>query len=267
MYYVGIAYRTLGQHDLAQAQLEKALKEAEEKQFGHLALYVRSDLINTLLSQNHLDEAKVYAWQNLRQARDVGNQRAEERALLYLAQIAEDQKDYQQSMYYIDTAFAVSKRLAQFDQDMQMDYLQRKFGSYRQEQEHARSIQELELAHSKLETRNMREDMDKEVNLRDKVVEMERLLEDFSGDKDLNEFELYFKRMGAEFWEKLDSRFPGLQPHDKCLCAFIYLRLGTKEIAAITHRAVRSVYTAKNRLKKKMGLAQDADLQDFLHSL
>ena len=48
---------------------------------------------------------------------------------------------------------------------------------------------------------------------------------------------------------------------------FIYLRLGTKEIAAITHRAVRSVYTAKNRLKKKMGLAQDADLQDFLHSL
>ena len=221
MYYVGIAYRTLGQHDLAQAQLEKALKEAEEKQFGHLALYVRSDLINTLLSQNHLDEAKVYAWQNLRQARDVGNQRAEERALLYLAQIAEDQKDYQQSMYYIDTAFAVSKRLAQFDQDMQMDYLQRKFGSYRQEQEHARSIQELELAHSKLETRNMREDMDKEVNLRDKVVEMERLLEDFSGDKDLNEFELYFKRMGAEFWEKLDSRFPGLQPHDKRLCAFI----------------------------------------------
>lgn len=155
LYYVGIAYRTLGQHDLAQAQLEKALKEAEEKQFGHLALYVRSDLINTLLSQNHLDEAKVYAWQNLRQARDVGNQRAEERALLYLAQIAEDQKDYQQSMYYIDTAFAVSKRLAQFDQDMQMDYLQRKFDSYRQEQEHARSIQELELAHGKLETRNL----------------------------------------------------------------------------------------------------------------
>lgn len=115
--------------------------------------------------------------------------------------------------------------------------------------------------------KDMREDMDKEVNLRDKVVEMERLLEDFSGDKDLNEFELYFKRMGAEFWEKLDSRFPGLQPHDKRLCAFIYLRLGTKEIAAITHRAVRSVYTAKNRLKKKMGLAQDADLQDFLHSL
>lgn len=60
-----------------------------------------------------------------------------------------------QSMYYIDTAFAVSKRLAQFDQDMQMDYLQRKFDSYRQEQEHARSIQELELAHSKLETRNL----------------------------------------------------------------------------------------------------------------
>ena len=58
-------------------------------------------------------------------------------------------------MYYIDTAFAVSKRLAQFDQDMQMDYLQRKFDSYRQEQEHARSIQELELAHSKLETRNL----------------------------------------------------------------------------------------------------------------
>lgn len=357
LYYVGIAYRTLGQDGLALAQLKKALKEAEENQYGHLALYVRSDLINTLLSQRHLEEAKAYALQNLRQAREVGNQRAEERTLLYLAQIAEDQKDYEQSMYYIDTAFGVSKSLARFDQDMQMDYLQRKFDSYRQEQEHARSIQELELAHSKLETRNLwilvfciaglllaiaivviyrrfvaqrrlnrlirmrldenesisqdrMEDLQQEygraLSDRDKelasqalyyakieglvetlgeklramrtlfdlkakekmyVAEMEQLLKEFTPDKNWNEFELYFKRVDNEFFEKLEKRFPDLTPNEKRLCALIRLNLNSKEIADMTSRTFRSVNTAKTRLKKKLGVNPDMSLYDFLINL
>lgn len=99
------------------------------------------------------------------------------------------------------------------------------------------------------------------------VMEMERLLKDFSPGKDWEEFELYFKRVDQDFWIKLENRFPDLTSHDKRLCAFIWLRLSPKEIASITNRAVRSVYTAKNRLKKKLGLEPESDLYDFLHSL
>lgn len=49
------------------------------------------------------------------------------------------------------------------------------------------------------------------------------------------------------------------------LCAFIRLGLSTKSIADITFREVRSVESARNRLRKKFGLQQQDSLVTFLH--
>ena len=41
----------------------------------------------------------------------------------------------------------------------------------------------------------------------------------------------------------------------------------TKEIAVLTYREVRSVDSARNRLRKKLGLELTDDLTAYLHSL
>ena len=48
------------------------------------------------------------------------------------------------------------------------------------------------------------------------------------------------------------------------LCALLRLGLSTKEIADITFKEVRSVESARNRLRKKLQISQTEDLQKFL---
>ena len=98
------------------------------------------------------------------------------------------------------------------------------------------------------------------------VSEMQQILDSYS-PAGVDEFSLYFKRVDPDFWAKMESRFPELSPMERRLCALVWLKLNTKEIAALTHRAVSSVYTSKNRLKKKIGCPSDTHLYDFLHSL
>ena len=357
LFYMGIAYVGLGEYDMAEKQFREALNEATSRDFGHLSLYIRSNLVYVLVERGDLEEAGLLAEKNLVSAIAIDNLEMQENALVYLSHIAAFREDFRLGRLYMDSAYHVGVRLAAQNNELRQSYHLWRLEQYRKFQSMERTERQVELLNSELRYKNvlvkggvalgsllvllvvvlywggvmqyrrnqlfrlrldetagihqdriedMREDMDKAVSSRDKeltaqalydlkirglissfagklremkmhghlnakeklyVVEMEHLLDDFSHDKELNEFELYFKRVGPGFWEKLDRRFPHLQPHDKRLCAFIYLRLSSKEIASITHRAVRSVYTAKNRLKKKLGLAQDADLYDFLHSL
>lgn len=64
--------------------------------------------------------------------------------------------------------------------------------------------------------------------------------------------------------KKLALQYPQLSEKDLHLCAFLHLGMSTKEIAALTSREVRSVDSARNRLRKKLGLAPQQSLQQFL---
>lgn len=81
------------------------------------------------------------------------------------------------------------------------------------------------------------------------------------------EFKLFFGRVHPEFYRILEEKYPELTPKDMRLCAFLYLGLTTKEIAELTSREVRSVESARNRLRKKMGLDLSEDLTAHLHSV
>lgn len=98
------------------------------------------------------------------------------------------------------------------------------------------------------------------------VTEMQHLLDAYS-PQGMEEFFLYFRRVEPDFWAKLEERFPGLGPLEKRLCALVWIGLSTKEIAVLTHRAASSVYTSKNRLKKKIGCSSGVRLYDFLRSM
>ncbi|MBR1881951.1 MAG: tetratricopeptide repeat protein [Muribaculaceae bacterium] len=64
----------------------------------------------------------------------------------------------------------------------------------------------------------------------------------------------------ADFYRRVLARYPMLTQGDLRLCALLRQGLSTKEISAITCKEVRSVETARNRLRKKCGIPAGEDL-------
>lgn len=83
-------------------------------------------------------------------------------------------------------------------------------------------------------------------------------------DKPLgNDFHTYFDEVHPGFLQRLEQQYH-LSKTDLRLCAYLHLGMTTKEIAALTFKEVRSVESSRNRLRKKLGLPPESNLQDFL---
>ncbi len=79
------------------------------------------------------------------------------------------------------------------------------------------------------------------------------------------DFELRFKQIHSDFYTQLNFRFPTLTPNEKKLCAFLRLNMSSREISAITNQSIKSIETARTRLRKKMGLSnQKITLSEFI---
>jgi len=98
----------------------------------------------------------------------------------------------------------------------------------------------------------------------DRIKEMISDLHQYSTGHDWQEFRLYFEEVHQSFEKNLSTAFPDLSPNDKKICALLKLGLSSKEIASITFRELRSVESARNRLRKKLGLAADVNIHTFL---
>jgi len=107
------------------------------------------------------------------------------------------------------------------------------------------------------------------VNPREKesAERIRRLISDlhqYSAGPDWEEFRLYFEEVHQSFEKNLSTAFPNLSQNDKRICALLKLGLSTKEIASISFRELRSVESARNRLRKKLGLTADVNIHTFL---
>jgi tetratricopeptide (TPR) repeat protein len=85
-------------------------------------------------------------------------------------------------------------------------------------------------------------------------------------DSDIwEDFELRFKQVHSDFYVHLNAKYPSLTPNEQKLCAFLRLNMSSREISSITKQSVKSIETARTRLRKKMGLSnQKISLSDFL---
>ncbi|PLX18960.1 MAG: hypothetical protein C0599_11470, partial [Salinivirgaceae bacterium] len=82
------------------------------------------------------------------------------------------------------------------------------------------------------------------------------------------EFEVRFKQVHEDFYEKLNNQFPDLTPNETRLCAFLRLNMTSKEISAITFQSIKSIEVARTRLRKKLNLVNtDTNLVTFLMSI
>lgn len=77
-------------------------------------------------------------------------------------------------------------------------------------------------------------------------------------------FKTYFINIYPSFFEQLIQLYPDITPAEIKLAAFLRLNLTTKEIASISFITPDSVKTARNRLRKKLNLKPNENLNKFL---
>ncbi len=97
--------------------------------------------------------------------------------------------------------------------------------------------------------------------------ELRKLVQDISEetrDDSWASFKTYFDNVHPSFFQRLIELFPDLTPAEMRLAAFLRLNLSSKEIASILFITPDSVKTARNRLRKKMNLSPDENLNRFL---
>lgn len=86
-------------------------------------------------------------------------------------------------------------------------------------------------------------------------------------DKDWQDFMISFEKVHVSFFSTLKERFPDLSSGYLKICTFIKLNLSTKEIASIMGISPQSVNVARYRLRKKLNLAGEDSLDDYLRSI
>ncbi len=96
------------------------------------------------------------------------------------------------------------------------------------------------------------------------ISEMFAQINQVSNGNDWEEFRLYFQEVHQSFEKNLSTAYPDLSPNDKKICALLRLGLSTKDIASITFREIRSVESARNRLRKKLCLTPEVNITNFL---
>ncbi len=95
--------------------------------------------------------------------------------------------------------------------------------------------------------------------VRESVLRAVRGLEGTLDQQVWEAFELRFEQVHQGFFDRLQAAFPNLTPNERRLCAFLKLNLTTKEIAAITTQSINSIYVARTRLRRKLGLQEEED--------
>ncbi|WP_290539988.1 triple tyrosine motif-containing protein [Alistipes sp.] len=83
-------------------------------------------------------------------------------------------------------------------------------------------------------------------------------------ESDLAVFLIKFEQTHVTYFQVLKQRFPELTTNDLRLCACLKMNLCTKEIANLMGLSVRAVENNRYRIRKKIGLSPDRNLNEFL---
>jgi DNA-binding CsgD family transcriptional regulator len=100
------------------------------------------------------------------------------------------------------------------------------------------------------------------------IEQLIRLLEnDFKNKDQWKTFLVHFERVHPEFYRKLSERYPHLTKQDKRILAYLKMQLSTKEIAQLQGVNYESINTNRYRIRKKLGLPKEMELDDFVTQL
>jgi DNA-binding CsgD family transcriptional regulator len=118
---------------------------------------------------------------------------------------------------------------------------------------------------------NIKEEI-RQAKLTDKVEDKQRALEKIIKEidttlkvqEDWKQFEHHFDRVHGDFLKRLTQEFTDLTPGEQKLCAFLRLKMDTKEIANLMAISLRGVEVTRYRLRKKFKLETHQNLSKFI---
>ena len=101
--------------------------------------------------------------------------------------------------------------------------------------------------------------------------ELKKILKVLSEEEKLNDewehFSQHFNSVHGDFLTNLKNKFSTLKPHELQLCAYLRMNLSSKEIAPLMSISVRGVEISRYRLRKKLNLATEDNLAQYLLDL
>lgn len=108
---------------------------------------------------------------------------------------------------------------------------------------------------------------DKKTVVTGKITEIRNNLQTYLNDDDgWGKFEENFNLVYDDFMKKLTDQFTTLKMSDRKLCAYLRMGLSSKEMASLLNMSVRSIETARYRLRKKLNLEAGDNLTDFIQN-
>ncbi|RQP15910.1 MAG: hypothetical protein EAS52_13495 [Parapedobacter sp.] len=85
---------------------------------------------------------------------------------------------------------------------------------------------------------------------------------------DFEDIKMQIQDLHPNFFSRLSEKsVQKLTPLDLRYCAYLHLKMTTKQIAQVLHVAPQSVRMFKYRLKQKFGLDKDSDFEEFLQEI
>ena len=78
------------------------------------------------------------------------------------------------------------------------------------------------------------------------------------------QFQLNFDQVHQDFAVKIKERYPNLTPNEIRLCCLVRINLANNEVASIQNISISGVEKAKYRLKRKLGLNPEQDLNQYI---
>ncbi len=83
-------------------------------------------------------------------------------------------------------------------------------------------------------------------------------------DHEWEQFAIHFDQVHGDFTKRIKQQYPDLTPQEMKLSAYLRMNLSTKEIAHLLNISVRGVEIARYRLRKRLLLDRQTNLQEFI---
>ena len=126
-------------------------------------------------------------------------------------------------------------------------------------------LQALDTQLSELSESVRREDVKSKITQKIKDIRHD-IQNNINEDEGWDKFEENFNLVYENFMKRLTKRFPDLKMNDRKLCAYLRMGLSSKEMASLLNTSVRSIETARYRLRKKLGMEQGDNLVEFIQT-
>ncbi|MEM6718983.1 MAG: tetratricopeptide repeat protein [Bacteroidota bacterium] len=111
----------------------------------------------------------------------------------------------------------------------------------------------------------------KKLATNDETINIQNIISDLKSssfeDSRLTLIKSHLEELNYDFFKKIKAKHPNLTKIDLEICSYLRLSFGRQEIAKLRFTSVEAVKKSRNRLRKRMNLSPETDLEAYVKSI